>query len=79
MAGRLAVLVIQVEGVEEFAVDVELELIGGAIADPDRPRSAVAFEMVERPLGEIGSPVEGVKRLQWCPDATSRSAGPATR
>jgi hypothetical protein len=36
------VAVIQPGGVEQVAVDVELELVGGGIADPDRAGAAVA-------------------------------------
>ena len=33
---RLAVLVVEVHRVDQLAVDVELELVGGAVADPHR-------------------------------------------
>src|SRR5579859_1802219 len=41
VADRFSVLVIEVHRVHELAVDVELKLAGGSIADPDRPGSPV--------------------------------------
>ena len=48
---RRSVLVVEVERVDELAVDVELELLGRAVADPHRRRAAVALEVVEDLLG----------------------------
>ena len=61
---RGAVLVVEVDGVDQLAVDVELELVGGAVADPHRRRAAVALEVVEHLLGELGAAVDPVHDLQ---------------
>ena len=51
-ADALAVLVVEVDRVDQLAVDVELELVDGAVADPHRPGVAVAAQVVE--LGLVG-------------------------
>jgi hypothetical protein len=38
----LAILVVEVDGVHEFSVNVKLVVVGGAVADPDGPAAAVA-------------------------------------
>ena len=43
---RLAVLVVEVDRVHQLAVDVELELVYGGVADAHRARAAVAGEVV---------------------------------
>jgi hypothetical protein len=47
VGGLHALGVGEVQGVKCLAVDVELELVRGAVADAHRPRTAPAFEMVE--------------------------------
>jgi len=46
---RGGVLVVQVHRVHQLAVDVELELRIGPVADPHRPRAAVAVEVRQFP------------------------------
>ena len=41
-----------VQRVQDLAVDVELELPGGAVADPDRPGVLVAGQPVQGQLGQ---------------------------
>ena len=53
-----------VQPVEELAVDVELELAGGLVADPDRPGPLVPVEPAQLGLGEAAAPGEGVHDLQ---------------
>src|SRR5205823_12895854 len=60
----LAVLVVQVDGIDQLAVDVELELVGRAVADAHRCRSAVALEVVELDLLEVGAAVDAVHDLE---------------
>ena len=57
-------LVGEVDAVQRLAVDVELELIGGAVADPDRARAAVARPVLERLLLEVGGAVHPVHDVQ---------------
>src|SRR5678816_665467 len=58
-----AVFVEQVDAVHQLAVDVELELSGGPVADADGFRSAVAVELVEGEFGEVVLAVDAVKDL----------------
>ena len=50
-------------GLEQVAVDVELGLLGGVVADPDRARAPVAVEL-QRALGCALAAVEAVEDLQ---------------
>ena len=58
------VLVGQPDRVQHLPVDVELELVGGAVADPDRPGAGVALEVVKGLLVEVGGAVDPVHDLQ---------------
>ena len=58
------VLVVQVDRVHQLAVDVQLELPVGGVADPHRPRAAVAVQVVELLLGQVGPAVDAVHELQ---------------
>ena len=60
----VAVLVEQVHRVDQLAVDVELELVGRAVPDPDGRRAPIALEVVEHLLGNLGAPVDGVHDLE---------------
>jgi hypothetical protein len=51
-------MVEQVSRVENLAVDVELKLASGAIADPDRRRTPIALEMAENLLGQVRSAID---------------------
>ena len=57
-------LVVEVDGVHELAVDVELQLVVGAVAEPDGPRPAVAVEVVEGLFGQVLAAVQPVHELQ---------------
>jgi len=55
-----AVAVAEDDGVHRLAVDVELELVGGAVPDPHRPRAAPALEVIEHLLGQVGTAIDPV-------------------
>ena len=61
---RDAVLVTEAHGVKRLAVDVELELCRGAVADAHGARPAPTFEVVELFLVDLGRPVDAVHDLQ---------------
>ena len=62
---RLAVLVVEVHGVHQLTVDVELELVGGAVSDANRMRAAVTLEVVENLLFQVRPAVDPVHDLEW--------------
>ena len=64
VADRLAVLVEQIDRVQQLAVDVELQLVVGAVADPHRTRAHVAVEVIEHLLGQVLLAVDAVHDLQ---------------
>ena len=47
-------------GIHGFAVDVELELLGRAVADPHRERTPIALPVVERLLDQVRASVDPV-------------------
>src|SRR5687768_17044237 len=51
MRDRRAPFIVEINGVQELAMDVELELIPGGIADANRLRAAISAEMREDLLG----------------------------
>ena len=55
---------LDVDGVEDHAPHVVLLLVPGAVADPDRPRTPVAGEVVERLLGQVAFAADAVHDLQ---------------
>ena len=66
-----AVLGVDVDRVEQRAPDVVLALVVGAVADPHRPASVVALEVVERTPVEVAFAADAVHDLQV---AVARSA-----
>jgi hypothetical protein len=58
------VLVVEVDGVDQLAVDVELELMSGPVADPDGRGPPVSLEMVERLLRQLRAAVDAVHDLK---------------
>src|ERR671920_1557946 len=52
------------DGIHRLAIDVELQLIGRAVADPYRARAAVALEVVEDLFLEVRGAVYPVHDLQ---------------
>jgi len=58
-----AVLVVQIDGVDQLAVNVELELAHGVVADSDRPRAPIALQ-AEQFLTGRGAAVHPVEDLQ---------------
>jgi hypothetical protein len=58
MADPDAVPVGEVARVQQLAVDVELELVGGAVADPHRPGAGVALPVVQGLLVQLGGAVD---------------------
>ncbi len=61
---RGPVLVEQVDRVHELAVDVELELVVGAVTDPDRARAVVTIQVIQGLLGQVAAAVYAVHQLQ---------------
>src|SRR4029453_16550489 len=61
---RQAALHAGVDAVHRLAVDVELQLLGGAVADPDGCRAAVAAPVVEPALFEAGGAVDPVHDVE---------------
>ena len=55
---------VDVEGVDERAVDVVLTLVEGAVSDPDRTGPAVAGEVVERRFGQVALAADAVHDLE---------------
>ena len=53
-----------VQRVDDLAVDVELELLGGGVADAHRPRALVAGQPVDLPLGQPPLARDAVHDLQ---------------
>src|SRR5438093_10651573 len=58
-AKRMPLLDVLIDRVHELAVGVELQLVGGAVADTDRASLAVPAER-ERPLARVAAPVEPI-------------------
>ena len=63
-AGWNAVLHGEVGSVDEFAVDVELQLARRGVADADGTRATVAVQVVEFLLGCVAAAIERVEDLQ---------------
>ena len=76
VAGLQAAGVGEVERVQRLAVDVELQLVGGAVADPDRAGAAPALEVVERLLDQVGAAVDPVHDLQRAAAVAARARRP---
>jgi hypothetical protein len=64
ISNRAPVFVEEVDGIEEFAVDIELELAPCGIADADRFGTAVAFEMIEVDFVKVVVSIEAVHDLE---------------
>ena len=63
-----------VDAVERLAVDVELELLRGAVADPNGARAAVPRPVVEGLLDEVGGAVHPVHDVERRPVAVPAGA-----
>ena len=59
-----AVLVEEVDGIHQLAVDVELELVGRGVADAHGAAATVAVEVVQLDLGQLVAAVDAVHELQ---------------
>ena len=57
-------LVVEVDGVHELAVDIELQLVVGAVPEPDGPRAAVAVEVIQGLFSQVLASVYPVHELQ---------------
>ena len=68
------VLVAEVDGVHQLAVDVELQLGCRAVADPHRRRAHVALQVRELLLGQVLTPVDAVHDRQRARLAAGRVA-----
>src|SRR5215469_15495506 len=75
---RQAVKMSEVEGVENFAVDVELCLFHGGIADAYRPRSFIAGQPWHLPFGESPFAAEPIHDLQLVRAACDRAEQPVS-
>src|SRR5581483_455916 len=58
-----SVMIVNVDGVHQFPIDVELALLVRAVADTHRSALTVAFEVIERNLCQLCAPVNGVHWL----------------
>ena len=56
---------------EYFIIDIQLMLLGSGIADPDRPRTAIAGELMQNHLAQIPSP--SIRYMIWGIDDGSAS------
>ncbi len=68
-------LVVEVDGVEELTVDIELGLVPGAVADPHRRRVAPAAQVRERALREVVLAADAVHDLQRVVGARTATGG----
>ena len=69
----------QVQGVHDLAVDVELELVDGRVADPHRPRPLVAAQPVQLLLGDAalaGHAVQDLHLLRLAGDGPQQPLAP---
>ena len=53
-----------VGGLHDLAIDIELELAHRTIADPDRPRVAIAAQVIELPLDQVTPAIDPVHDLK---------------
>src|SRR5205823_9855482 len=67
----------RVGGLDELAVDVELELLDGGVADPDGLRPTVALQLVEYKLGHAVLGVDRVHHLKLLRVTIMRGTDPA--
>ena len=63
-------------GVDDLAVDVELELAVRVVADPHRPRAGVAGQVRQLPLGQPRLAEDVVEHLQLGPGQARRVQHP---
>ena len=54
----------QIDCVQQLAVDIELQLLVGTVADPHGLRAAIALEVVERLLRKISPAIDAVNGLK---------------
>ena len=64
IGNRVAVLVEEINRIQEFAVDVELQVMKCAVADSNGARTFIALEMIEFVFGQIGTPIDTIDDLQ---------------
>ena len=64
-------------GGEHAAVGVELQLLGGTVADADGLRAGVAFPVRQFALGHVGSTMHVVQDLQLWPGEPGRVQKPS--
>ena len=64
VGNRGPVLVIEINRIHQFAIDVELQLIRGGIANAHRARAAVPVQMVEGFLRQGVAAINAVHELQ---------------
>src|SRR5215216_5831417 len=60
----VSILVVEVDGVHQLAVDVELQLVVGAVPDPDRARTTVTLQVIQGLLRQVSASVDAVHQLK---------------
>jgi hypothetical protein len=60
---RCTILIVEVDRVDELAIDVQLQLLGGGVAHSYRSPAAVPFEVPEHLLREFGTAVNAIHDL----------------
>ncbi len=61
---RSAVFVVEIDRIEQLAVDIQLGLLKRAVSDANRPRAPVSLEVIQGLLLELLSPIDGVDGLK---------------
>ncbi len=64
MAGSFAILVGQIHRVHHLAIDIELQLAVGRVADAHRAGVLVTAQVIERLLRHLMSAIDAVQDLQ---------------
>ena len=63
VGNRLPVPIEQIHRIHQLAVNIQLQLIIGAVANPHRPRTPVAVQMIQIHLVQFPPPVNPVQNL----------------
>src|SRR5262245_47876171 len=64
VGNRLAVLVVEIDGVHDLAGDVELKLPRSIVPHPHRAGAPIAVEVVERRFRDVDPSVDPVEHLE---------------
>src|ERR1041384_4957656 len=63
MRDPVAVFICEINRVHHLAINIELQLLVGCIANPDRPRILISRKMIQRNLVEILSTIKSIHNL----------------